>query len=88
MKKDQRKKDKFWGQTKRDFAVPNGEKQINGSEQIFINHFLEIKDLWIYISTYHVPGESNPGKTTQSYNQVSMTIYKDKERNFEEWSKI
>lgn len=88
MKKNQRKKDKYWGQAKRDSAVPNGEKQMNGSEQIFIIHFLETKDFWIYISTYHIPGESEPGKTTQSYNQVHMMIYKDEERNCEEWSKI
>lgn len=44
-KKDQREKDKYGGQAKRKFAIPNGEKQINGSGKIFIIHFLEIKGL-------------------------------------------
>lgn len=52
-KKDQREKDKYGRQAKGNFASPNGEKQINGSGQIFIIHFLEIKsflNLHKYIS--------------------------------------
>lgn len=55
----------YGGQAKKDFASPNGEKHINRSEQIFTIHFLEIKHLWIYINTYHLPGERESGKTTQ-----------------------
>lgn len=64
VKKDQREKDRYGGRAKRDFAIPSGEKQNNRSEQVFIIHFPEIKEVWIYISTHHVLGEIEPGKTT------------------------
>lgn len=50
--KDQREKGRYGRQAKGDFAIPNGEKHNNRPEQIFIIHFLKMKELGIYISTH------------------------------------
>lgn len=78
-KKDQREKDRNGRQAKERLQFQMEKNKIMDQKTSVI-HFLEIKELWVYISI-HLPKRKLIQERKWSYNQVSMLNFEDKGRN-------